>query len=158
MKKRLYRDPISGEWTEERRSGTDRRDAMPFSRLFARRPLRRKSRGRRKTDPGCYVDRYDCQSWVVSISVLILSLVDAVLTRMHLVQGTAIEANPIMRELIDHGGFPLFYVAKATMTFFPVVVILIHKEWPLGRFAAQLCLLAYILLTGYHLILLFITR
>jgi hypothetical protein len=155
MNKRFYRDPISGDLLPERRSGTDRRNVMSFRGLFARRPLRRKSRGRRKTDPGSYVDRYDSRSCIVAISVLILSFMDAVLTRMHLLRGTAVEANPIMRAVIEHGGFPFFYVAKATMTFFPVIVILIHKEWALGRFAAKLCLLAYVLLTCYHLFLLF---
>ena len=157
MRKRVYLDPATGKPTEERRSGTDRRNAMSFSKLFARRPLRRKSRGRRKTDQGAYVDIYDSQTWLIAITVLILSFFDAVLTRMHLMRGSASEANPLMREVIDHGGFPLFYIAKATMTFFPVVVIMIHKEWALGRFAAKLCLLAYVLLSCYHLFLLFVT-
>jgi hypothetical protein len=157
MSKRVYPDPATGRLAEERRSGTDRRNAMSFSKLFARRPLRRKSRGRRKTDQGAYVDQYDSQSWIIAITVLILSFIDAVLTRMHLMRGSAAEANPVMREVIDRGGFSLFFIAKATMTFFPVVVIMIHKEWILGRFAAKLCLLVYILLAGYHLFLLIVT-
>jgi hypothetical protein len=157
MKKRVYLDPATGKPTEERRSGPDRRNTMSFSKLFVRRPLRRKSRGRRKTDQGAYVDIYDSRSWLIAITVLILSLFDAVLTRMHLMRGSASEANPVMRAVIDHGGFPLFYIAKAAMTFFPVVVIMIHKEWALGRFAAKLCLAAYVLLACYHLFLLFVT-
>ena len=157
MRKRVYLDQATGKPTEERRSGTDRRNAMSFSKLFARRPLRRKSRGRRKTDQGAYVDIYDSQSWIIAISVLILSLLDAVLTRMHLLRGSASESNPLMRAVIDHGGFSLFYIVKAVMTFFPVVVIMIHKEWAMGRFAAKLCLLAYVFLACYHLFLLFVT-
>jgi hypothetical protein len=158
MGKRVYLDPETGKLVAERRSETIRRNAMSFMELFSRRPLRRKSRGRRKTDQGAYVDRYDFRSWMVAAAVLILSLVDAVLTKMHLMRGTASEANPVMRAVIDHGGFPFFYVVKAAMTFFPVAVILIHKEWALGRLAARLCLLTYILLACYHLFLLVATR
>jgi hypothetical protein len=157
MRKKVYLDPATGKLAKERRSGAERRNAMSFRELFVRRPLRRKSRGRRKTDQGAYVDVYDSRTWIIAITVLILSFIDAVLTRMHLVLGSAAEANPVMRTVIDHGGFPLFYIAKAVMTFFPVIVIMIHKEWALGRFAAKLCLLAYSVLTCYHLFLLCVT-
>jgi hypothetical protein len=157
MGKKVCQDSATGKLAEERRSGTERRNAMSFWELFVRRPLRRKSRGRRKTDQAAYVDVYDSQTWIIAITVLILSFADAVLTKMHLVRGSAAEANPVMRMVIDHGGFPLFYIAKAVMTFFPVVVIMIHKEWALGRFAAKLCLLAYSILACYHLFLLCVT-
>jgi hypothetical protein len=157
MKKKVYLDPATGKLAEERRSGTERRNAMSFRKLFIRRPMRRKSRGRRQTDQAAYVDVYDSRTWIIAITVLILSFLDAVLTKMHLIRGSAAEANPIMRMVIDHGGFSLFYIAKGVMTFFPVVVIMIHKEWALGRFAAKLCLLAYSILACYHIFLLCVT-
>jgi hypothetical protein len=157
MRKKVYLDPATGKPVEERRSGSERRNAMSFWKLFVSRPLRRKSRGRRRTDQASYVDVYDSRSWIIAISVLILSYIDAVLTKTHLVRGSAFEANPLMRTVIDRGGFPLFYIAKAIMTFFPVVVIMIHKEWAIGRLAAKLCLLAYLILTCYHLFLLCVT-
>ena len=92
------------------------------------------------------------------MAVLALSLLDAVLTRIHLVRGTAHELNPILRVIIEHGGLPAFFAAKAAMTVFPMAIIIIHKEWVLGRYAARLCLLAYVLISFYHVYLLFGAR
>lgn len=150
-----FRDPGTGKLAEERRSGIDRRDAVSFRDLFLRRPRRRKSRGRRKTDQGAYVDIYDARTWGIVVAVLALSLLDAILTRFHLMRGSAEEWNPLMRSIIQEGGFPAFYAAKAAMTVFPMAIIMIHKEWALGRCAAWLCLGAYVLLSCYHVFLLF---
>jgi hypothetical protein len=157
MKKKVYLDPATGKLAQDRRLIPDRRNAMPFWKLFVRRPLRRESRGRRKTDQGAYVDKYDSQTWIIAIAVLLLSFIDAILTRMHLIRGSAYEFNPIMRTVIERGGFSLFYLTKAVLTFFPVVVLMVHKEWALGRFAAKLCLLTYSILACYHLFLLCVT-
>jgi len=158
MKNRTYRDPSTGAARAERRSQSDRRHTASFWTLFAEKPRRRKSRGRRKTDRGAYVDIYDSRSWSIAIAVLGLSLLDAVLTRMHLVRGSARELNPILREIIEHGGLPAFFAAKAALTVLPMALIIIHKEWALGKYAARLCLFAYILVSIYHVILLFGAR
>jgi|WetSurMetagenome_2_1015567.scaffolds.fasta_scaffold367729_1 hypothetical protein len=158
MKNTHYRDPVTGEICAERRTGTGRRSSASIASLFARTPRRRKSRGRRKTDRGAYVDVYDRKTWSIAVAVLILSLIDALLTWMHLVRGSAYELNPILGEIINHGGIPAFFAAKAAMTIFPMVVIVVHKEWTLGRYAARLCLLAYILISCYHVYLLFGAR
>jgi hypothetical protein len=60
-----------------------------------------------------------------------------------------------MNAVIAHAGLPAFFGVKAAMTAIPVAIILIHKEWTLGRYAALLCLMAYVLITLYHLYLLF---
>jgi hypothetical protein len=152
MENRTYHDSSTGKACAERRSGSFRRTSYSFSfrSLFLKGPRRRKSRGRRITDKGAYVDIYDSRSWSIAIAVLILSLMDALLTSMHLVRGTASELNPILNEILDSGGLPAFFAAKAAMTVFPMAIILIHKEWTLGRYAARLCLFAYILLSCYH--------
>jgi hypothetical protein len=155
MEKGTYRDLSTGTMQPERRSDDQRRTPSSFGSLFSKGPRRRKSRGRRKTDKGAYVDIYDSRSWSIAIAVLILSFMDAFLTRMHLVRGTASELNPILNKIMDYGGLPAFFAAKAAMTVFPMAVILIHKEWTLGRYAARLCLFAYILLSCYHLYLIF---
>ncbi len=72
-----------------------------------------------------------------------------------MVKGSAREINPIMRATLDYGGLPGFFAAKAALTILPMAVIVIHKEWALGRYAARLCLWAYILLATYHLYLIF---
>ncbi len=61
-----------------------------------------------------------------------------------------------MAGIIKYGGLPAFFGAKAAMTVFPMAVIVVHKEWPLGKFAARTCLWAYALLSLYHLYLIVI--
>jgi hypothetical protein len=155
MENRTYRDSSTGKICIDRRSRVSRRIPSSFWSLFSKRPKRRKSRGRRKTDQGAYVDIYDSRSLSIAIAVLVLSLMDALLTRMHLVRGSARELNPILDAILGYGGLPAFFAAKAAMTIFPIAIILIHKEWTLGRYAARLCLFAYLLLSCYHIYLIF---
>ncbi len=144
---------MTGKILPERRSGVDRRAPSGFSSVFVSRFRRRASKGRRKTDRGSYVDVYDPRSWSIAITVLILSCLDALMTGIHMTQGSAIELNPVMNAVIVYGGLPAFFGAKAIMTVFPMAVILVHKEWSLGRFAARLCLWSYVLIFLYHLYL-----
>jgi hypothetical protein len=154
MNKGLYRNQATGLMLAERRSRTDRRGETSLRTLLSSRQRRRKSRGRRKTDRGAYVDIYDPRTWCIVVAILILSFMDALLTGLHVIRGSARELNPIMNAILDCGGLPAFYSAKAAMTILPMSVILIHKEWTLARYAARLVLWAYILLTIYHIYLL----
>jgi hypothetical protein len=136
--------------------GAIRRGGETLFSMFSSKFRRRRSKGRRKTDEGAYVDVYDWQTWFIAITVLILSGVDAALTALHIIKGTAVELNPIMAAVINHGGVPAFLAAKAAMTIFPLAVIFAHKEWRVGKFAAHLCLWVYALLSLYHLYLLYV--
>jgi hypothetical protein len=118
-------------------------------------PRRRKKGGRRETDKGGYVDIYDFRTWSVVAAVLILSFMDAVLTGLQVGRGSAHELNPILDAVISCGGIPALFAVKAAMTILPMAVILIHKEWTLGRYAARLCLWSYILVCIYQLYLVF---
>jgi hypothetical protein len=156
MKNRFfYRDQATGSICVERRSGVDRRSRGVSLILFGFRYRRRKAKGRRQTDEGGYVDIYDSRTWGVAIAILALSLMDAVLTGLHLHLGSAQEANPLMNAVINYWGIPAFFGIKAIMTILPVGIIMLHKEWALGRYAARLCLWSYILLSFYHLYLIF---
>jgi hypothetical protein len=157
MEKKFYHNPATGKILPERRSGVTRRAPSAISSIFSSRHRRRKSKGRRKTDRGAYVDIYDSRSWCIAIAVLILSCLDALLTGMHMIRGSAREMNPVMDAVINHGGLPAFFGVKAAMTVFPIAIIFIHKEWALGRFAARLCLWAYVLLTLYHMYLIYLS-
>jgi hypothetical protein len=150
MKNNLYHDPLTGEIVADRRSGCDRRDRVSIFPLSHFGPLRRKKGGRREDDTG-YVDIYDFRTWCVAISVILLSLMDALLTQQHLMAGSARELNPIMDAVIDFGGMPAFFGAKGFLTVFAVSIIMLHKEWKLGRHAARFCLWAYILISLYHI-------
>jgi hypothetical protein len=80
---------------------------------------------------------------------------DAILTGLHVIRGSAREINPLLKAILDWGGLPAFYSAKAAMTILPMSVILVHKEWTLARYAAHMVLWAYVLLSLYHMFLLF---
>jgi len=42
---------------------------------------------------------------------------------------------------------------KAMLTALPLAVIILHKNWALGRRAARMCLWSYILVSLYHIYL-----
>lgn len=157
MKNNLFYDPVTEKIAVNRRSGQDRRGRISIFPLSHFRPLRRKKGGRRETDGG-YVDIYDSRIWLVALSVICLSLMDALLTQRHLIHGSARELNPIMDAAIRTGGMPAFYAFKGILTLIAVSIIMLHKEWSLGRIAARICLWAYILLSLYHLYLVIIVQ
>ena len=135
----------------ERRSGKDRRRTAYLSLFSPQR--RRKSKGRRLSDKGGYVDFYDIGSWGVALAVLLLSLLDALLTGMQVTMGKVEEANPLMRMAISRGGIPVFLSMKMAMTALPLAILVVHKEWALARYAARLCLGSYIIIAVYHVYL-----
>jgi len=155
MKEKLFQNPSSGQMLSDKRSGVDRRNRAMISALFNRGRRRRKIGGRRRTDTGGYVDIYDFRTWAIAISVLILSLMDGLLTGLHVLRGSAWEANPIMNAVLRFGGLTAFLGLKAVMTILPMAIIMLHKEWILGRYAARLCLWSYILVSLYHVYLIF---
>ncbi len=116
---------------------------------------RRHRSGRRRDDRG-YVDRYDARTWGVALSVLVLSVMDAWLTGMQIVQGKSREANPLMDWVICHAGLWTFFGLKAAMTALPLAIIVLHKEWLMARYAARLCLWCYVGVSVYHLYLVLI--
>ena len=101
------------------------------------------------------MDIYDSRTWGIAIAVMLLSMLDALLTGLHLTGGSARELNPILDAVIDRGGLAGFFGVKAALTVIPMAVIILHKEWKLGRYAARVCLWSYILLSLYHLYLVY---
>lgn len=153
MKEKLHSDFSSGTVFAERRSGVDRRKRSMLAAIFRSGPRRRGKSGRRKADAGGYVDVYDLRTWSIAAAVLVLSLADAILTGFHVHGGSAYELNPVMKAVLNQGGLPAFFGLKAVMTILPMGLIMLHKEWTLGRYAARLCLFSYILVSLYHLYL-----
>lgn len=136
----------------ERRNGTGRRLPAGFPPQFSS-YRRRRSKGRRKTDRGGYVDIYDRGSWALAIAVMGLSFLDAILTVLQINRGFIREANPVMNLVLSWGGVYAFFSLKAAMTAFALGIIILHKEWALARYMARLCLCCYILVLIYHLYL-----
>jgi len=138
------------EYPVEHRTGSDRRKGKPA--LFSGLSRRRKP-GRRADDRVGYVDVYDLRTWLVTAAILTLSLLVGVLTGIQLHHGRITEANPLMRTILDHGGIYPFLGVKAMLTALPLAVIILHKNWALGRRAARMCLWSYILVSLYHIYL-----
>jgi hypothetical protein len=142
----------SNSTAPERRTTPVRREPATFPPKFSSQ-RRRRSRGRRKTDHGAYVDIYDRGSWILALTVLGLSFLDAMLTVYQIRKGVAREANPIMSMAIAWGGVYAFFSLKAALTAFPLAIIILHKEWTLARHMARLCLCFYVLILLYHMLL-----
>ncbi|NWG11946.1 MAG: hypothetical protein HXY20_00240 [Acidobacteria bacterium] len=130
----------------------DRRARPVFPPLFSTYRRRRNS-GRRKTDPPGYVDVYDAGTWGVALSILLLSMVDALLTGFQIRRGLVREANPLMNMVLVHCGHYSFISLKLALTAMPLAILVLHREWGVARYAARICLWAYLFLTCYHLYL-----
>lgn len=136
----------------ERRSGGGRRKPPKFPRLFSAYSRRRKW-GRRSCDGSGYVDIYDVRTWAIALSVLILSILDGLLTSLQISAGRVTEANPFLEHVLASGGSAAFFAIKATLTALALAVIVLHKEWRIGKIAARFCLWSYILVAVYHIYL-----
>lgn len=152
MKKPSLHTNCSVSPSSERRSGPDRREPSSFPPNFSSQ-RRRHSKGRRKTDRGGYVDVYDRGSWSLALTVMGLSILDAVLTVLQIHKGIVREANPIMNTVLAWGGIYAFFSLKAALTAFALAIIMLHKEWTLARYMARLCLGCYVLILFYHMYL-----
>ena len=97
------------------------------------------------------MDQYDPRTWGLALSVLVLSIFDAVLTALQILQGRSREANPLMAAVIHYGGMWTFFSLKAAMTAFPLAILVLHQEWKTARFAAWVCLWCYVAVFAYHL-------
>jgi hypothetical protein len=87
------------------------------------------------------------------MTVLALSLLDAILTIIQINKGLVREANPIMNQVLAWGGVYAFFSLKAAMTASALAIIIIHKEWVLARHVFRLCLCCYVLILCYHMYL-----
>ena len=111
----------------ERRSGIDRRNHQRFfsKQLFTKgtREYARRADDRQRV---IAFDRYPRPLMIAIMSVLGLSLLDALLTLILIEQG-ATELNPVMQYFLGHGT-RIFLIVKYGLTAFSVMIIVIIKE------------------------------
>jgi hypothetical protein len=116
----------------EKRYGVDRRKRTIPSFRFLVFGGRRKQVRREEDMNGIVVmDSYSQSLFVVIISILCLSLIDAMMT-LHLIGQGAKEINPIMAYFLDKGTV-VFITAKYILTSGAVVIILLIKNTYLPR-------------------------
>lgn len=120
----------------ERRSGKDRRvQRVPFFKRLFFRGARASVRRVAERDRIVVFDRYRPSLVILALTVLGLSLLDALLTLTLIAQG-AQELNPVMRYYLTHGP-RVFLLVKYGMTALSVLIIVVAYETITTRY--RLC-------------------
>lgn len=127
---------MSGYDGIERRSGKDRRrQNLPWhQQLFPRgnRVSLRREEDRKR--PVC-LDRYGTLLFVVIMSIVCLSLLDALLTLILVTEHGAQEMNPILAVYLNIGTRTFLFV-KYMLTVFSIFILLLYKDAITQRFRA----------------------
>ena len=113
--------------SNEKRRGSDRRTDNK-ARLKYLLFNGRRERSRRDEDRGkaAIFDRYNQKLFLAITTILVLSILDAVLTLI-VIQRGATELNPVMAYFLELG-IPTFIVAKYLLTSIGVFILLIFKN------------------------------
>ena len=141
--------------TPERRNRNERR-AFTLGTIL-RGSLRPRRRSDRRSDDFYHIDWHEPDLLFLSVTIVLLSVIDAFLT-LTLLRHGAHEANPFLDFLLTHhpnifaitkmaltGGGVLVLVAMARARFFRIFRVKLVLQW---------CLLGYVVLIGYELWLL----
>lgn len=138
----------------QRYRGPDRRK-RPTPR-FSRYTLfggRRRTGGRREGEnDGAFVDQYSGRLVVAMLWIAAMNALDSFFTLLHLQSG-GIELNPVADAMLGTGRLG-FVASKSLLIIVPLVVLTLHKNFPLARAGIWTAAGAYTLLVGYHLTLL----
>ena len=104
-----------------------------------------------------YVDRFSSAMFVVIVILIVASVVDAVLT-LQLIEAGAVETNPLMAHLLNHGIVP-FLLGKYLLTVGGLPLLLIFKNHYLFDTRVRvghlipMVVAMYLALIGYQLVL-----
>lgn len=135
----------------DRRKSDDRRSrrTRPWGNPFG---WKRRESGRRDGEErNSFVDLYHKRDTAMLVSILVLNLLDAFLTLIHIERGGA-EANPLMDRLLDVSN-ETFLFHKAAVVGSLLLVLVVHKNFTIARRAMWVILGVYSLLFVYHLTL-----
>ncbi len=111
----------------ERRRDSERRTHSFITLIYALHG--RRSLGRRDIDQAKrFFDRYEAKFLFVSLSIFVLCGADALLTLSLIDAGIAIEANPIMRWLMEED-IQLFWFGKLAITTLSLFILLTLKNF-----------------------------
>ena len=146
-------DPDPGE-TQHRPRGPDRRrSATPRFSFYSLWGGRRRGQRRAEEQAGTFVDVYGSRLWLVVMWVVLMNIADSFFTLVHLQNG-GVEANPMAEALLRTGraGFVFW---KCGLIGLALVVLTVHKNFPMARAGLWISAGAYTLLLCYHLALFF---
>jgi len=138
----------------ERRNGVERRTHNLITLVHALHG--RRSLGRRSGDQAkLFFDRHEPQFLFVTLSIFILCGIDALFTMSLIEAGVAVEANPVMRWLMEEG-YHVFWIGKLSITALSLLVLLPLKNVYFIRrirvsYLLYGALIMYLLLIRYEL-------
>jgi hypothetical protein len=130
-----------------------RRNATPRFSLYSIWGGRRRGLRRGEEQAGTFVDVYGSRLWLVVMWVVLMNIADSFFTLVHLQNG-GVEANPMAQALLRTGreGFVFW---KCGLIGLALVVLTVHKNFPMARVGLWVSAGAYTLLLCYHLALFF---
>lgn len=134
------------------RRGPDRR-RKPTPRL-SRWSLwggRRRAARRSEEAAGSFVDLYEPRLLLLVLWTALLNLFDTFFTIVHL-QGGGVEFNPVAEQMLLTGRTS-FVVTKGLVIGLALLVLTIHKNYPVARLGLKVAAAAYTALVLYHLAL-----
>jgi hypothetical protein len=146
--------PIAGRKVRKMsdiRTGRERRQQP--TPLFNRYLLRGRRVGpRRSCDArqNFYVDRFADFEWKIILLLCILCSADAILTIIHLSNGSR-ELNPILNTVYQYCGSGWFVAYKLGLTLPCIAILLLHARFPLSRLGIKLLVAIYSMLIVYQL-------
>ena len=145
-------DPAPSSATTGQYRGPDRR-RKPTPR-FSRYALwggRRRDPRREEERTGSFVDLYGTKLFVVVLWIALMNVGDSFFTLVHL-QAGGVELNPVAEWLLTSGRWN-FVFTKSILIGLALVVLAIHKNFPLARVGLWTAAGTYTVLVGYHLLL-----
>jgi hypothetical protein len=109
------------------RSGKDRRTKSSFNiRLFLFGGKRAKIRRQADTNRIFYVDQFSTGLFFTIVTIIFLSVIDALLT-LHLLKHGGQEANPVMAYFLQFGPYT-FFIFKYLLTVIPTICLLMFRN------------------------------
>ncbi len=134
----------------DRRMNKGERRKKPLHRMFWSVVAGKRKTNRRATDPqnNYYVDVYSAHLLTALLLIVVLSLLDAIFTYAFVSRGGK-ELNPIMDVMLQQGALA-FFPYKFFLTSIGVFILCLHKNFYFVRMVISLILILYILLTFYH--------
>lgn len=127
----------------DRQRSIDRRQRP--TPLFNRYFLRGRRHGPRRLEDGapCYIDRPGSR-WLLQLALLlVLGVIDIFATHYELQRGLAVEANPLMRWLLEQTDVWIAWGSKLLVTVAGGWLLLAHVRWRYARVGVWL-------LNGYY--------
>jgi len=135
---------------QDRRKLADRRrrPTNPFS-LHSFKGTRRVVRRREDRERYPYLDQYSPRLFLISLLILLFCVADAMYTLVHLSRG-AVELNPLMRGLVEISPY-LFFSVKFALMAAGLILLVIYRQHPAGRFVISGTVLLYGFIFLYQL-------